>query len=504
MNGLTWDADKSTWSPLKNTSLETSRQTLMRAFLLFGMVVWACGPGDHAVFAQVTNLVPNGSFEQISSCPTEYRQLALAQPWFALEDNGVLFASCSSDPKLSPPSATSLSRPEYAYQYPAEGLNHAGFSNWTTFPNQPIEYIGVKLDRELKAGEQVYVSAKIAPDVLTEQFVFNVQFTNAVGIGLLHDTVGLTQANAAQRATAVAQLRQPLVDTANWTLLADCFIAKGGERYLILGDFLDESEVVIVNSRYEESFGRNYILVDDVRLEVYDPYPDTVLVCLGQQTFFETGFSDFSISALPCSPSLLPLCADTNFVQVVSATKGECRLSDTTLIIKAPPDLLRYDSTLTLCRGDSRSLRAPLPGAVVWNDGYREAVRVIEEGGSYAGTISNDCGLFEFIYRVEELDCSCDVVSPTAFSPNDDGTNDVLDFFTDCPYVLSNFRLQVYDRWGDQLLDIESEELPYWDGRVDGRALNVGNYVCLLHYAVNRPGSPLEKRLITTAVTLLK
>lgn len=460
-----------------------------------------------AVLAQVTELVPNGGFEEITSCPNSYLQLELASSWFSVDTTGSLYASCSTDPKISPPTGTCCNRPEGAYQLPYEGENHVGFSNWNTFPNQPIEYIGVALERALLTGEQVYASARVAPDVDTEMFVFNVTFTNAVGIGLVSDTVGLTLSNAASRVTPIAQLREPLADTAAWTLLSGCFTARGGERYLIIGNFLPDAQVRKTFSRYEERFGRTYIFVDDVQLEIYDPYPDTVLVCDDEEApTFDVRYRDFGITATPCAPVLKPVCLDSVFTQVVSAQREECVLRDTMLVVPVPGASSLSDSTVRVCRGEQIPLGPPLPGKVVWDDGTRQTSRSFDRAGRYGGTIENDCGTYTFAYVVEVVDCSCDVAGPTAFSPNGDGINDVLAFYLTCPSPTFDFVLEVYDRWGGLLKETRSGAIPpVWDGHAaDGAALNNGTYVYVLRYSVRRDAGALEARAVSGSFDLLR
>src|SRR4030095_10331242 len=60
-----------------------------------------------------------------------------------------------------------------------------------------------------------------------------------------------------------------------------------------------------------------------------------------------------------------------------------------------------------------------------------------------------------------------DIFLPTAFTPNDDGVNDML-------FVRSNFisslDLHIYNRWGEQVFQTQSQSIG-WDGTYKGKRL---------------------------------
>ena len=76
--------------------------------------------------------------------------------------------------------------------------------------------------------------------------------------------------------------------------------------------------------------------------------------------------------------------------------------------------------------------------------------------------------------------------SPTAFSPNGDGINDYFTLFGDSSVELIE-ELLIFDRWGNKLfvateIPVNEESLG-WDGKFQGKPMNVGVYV---YYAVLR------------------
>ena len=75
---------------------------------------------------------------------------------------------------------------------------------------------------------------------------------------------------------------------------------------------------------------------------------------------------------------------------------------------------------------------------------------------------------------------------PTAFSPNEDGINDVFRPFFTPGYVRKFNVLQIYDRWGGLQYEwqggLDTSEIPGWDGKVNGRVIDSGLYVFVMEY----------------------
>lgn len=66
------------------------------------------------------------------------------------------------------------------------------------------------------------------------------------------------------------------------------------------------------------------------------------------------------------------------------------------------------------------------------------------------------------------------VYTPTAFSPNGDGTNDEFS-----PIITSNysdFRMMIFSRWGSIVFESTNPDIK-WDGTCQGVAVQDGNYI---------------------------
>lgn len=92
---------------------------------------------------------------------------------------------------------------------------------------------------------------------------------------------------------------------------------------------------------------------------------------------------------------------------------------------------------------------------------------------------------------------------PNAFSPNDDGINDVFQVEGAMDAIDRVERMQIFSRWGDLLVQMvgrQQGEIPSWDGFVKGQQAEVGVYV----YSIQWRNFSGELELITGDVLLIR
>jgi gliding motility-associated-like protein len=85
---------------------------------------------------------------------------------------------------------------------------------------------------------------------------------------------------------------------------------------------------------------------------------------------------------------------------------------------------------------------------------------------------------------------TCDIVIPTAFTPNNDNAHDVW-VIENITNAYPNHVVRIYNRWGTQLF--ESPEGGYegqeWDGSYNGQLLPVGSYYYIIEFNDDEGGS---------------
>ena len=96
----------------------------------------------------------------------------------------------------------------------------------------------------------------------------------------------------------------------------------------------------------------------------------------------------------------------------------------------------------------------------------------------------------------KDLRCHPTCFIPTAFSPNNDGVNDVFGFTTN---QLQTSTLTVYNRWGE-LIHSSTGLKPTWDGTYRNQMCSKGVY----HYAVTTADFDGKNKQYQGTVSLIK
>src|SRR5689334_17274740 len=111
--------------------------------LLFSLVV-------HFTFAQ--NLVPNPSFEQYDTCPSDISQITKAIGWYAARKTPDYFNVCSTDTFQGGHYKVSVPTNWVGHRTAASGNAYAGVISCTTQSAFYKEYIGAQLITPLQMG----------------------------------------------------------------------------------------------------------------------------------------------------------------------------------------------------------------------------------------------------------------------------------------------------------------------------------------------------------------
>lgn len=164
----------------------------------------------------------------------------------------------------------------------------------------------------------------------------------------------------------------------------------------------------------------------------------------------------------------------------VTVTVGGCTDKDTVLVSYAPEPSLDLGPDQALCPGAILVLDA---GSDVfdyeWQDGSSGNLYTVTQAGTYSVEVTiNGCKASDDINIVADL-CVCEIIGPSAFSPNGDQIND---YFTqmDCT-DLTSYTLRIYNRWGTLVYET-SDLFGKWDGTYDGEDCEVGTYVYTMSY----------------------
>lgn len=221
-------------------------------FLFFYFVV--------TIFLKAQNLVPNPSFEQYSSCPTSDGQIELAFPWFnPTQGTPDYYNICYAN------GAWDMGVPAnwIGYQNAKTGIGYAGIAVYPV-QNPPSyrEYIAVKLMDSLIAGTKYYISFSIS---LADSVIYA---TDDIGAYLSSDSIfsnsDINLLNIPQIENLTGNI---ITDKQNWKQVSGNFVAQGGEKFITIGNFKNDSQTdtVFVSGGDPNYFlSAIYYYIDDI------------------------------------------------------------------------------------------------------------------------------------------------------------------------------------------------------------------------------------------------
>ncbi len=384
---------------------------------------------------------------------------------------------------------------------PRSGAGFAGIGVYTNvnFTNGNSEYIETPLSEPLQHGKTYYLEFHVSPDVTPISYW---GFTDAVGLALsdtfYYKDLGPTEALPLE---PVIENRGTVIsDTASWTRVSGCHTARGGERYAIIGNFRGTQETLVefVNPTYPFN---SYLYIEDVLIQVFDPLPDTLLLCTGESKTLNAAFLDAAYRWNTGSADST-IIVQSPGLYTVEAFMEKCILRDTVHILGIE-DTSTFPSDTAVCQGEPLLLTAPIIGEYLWSDGSTAKEIEVTTSGNYALTVTNECGLFDYAAAVNIKDCGCNIYVPNVFSPDGDGWNDALEVFTGCDYPFRLLRFSVFDRWGNNLYAATEGTSVRWNGLYRGKYVPGGVYVWLMEYEIVRNGRA-ERFIKSGDISILK
>lgn len=282
--------------------------------------------------------------------------------------------------------------------------------------------------------------------------------------------------------SSVSVIEQPLP---SFDLGLDLLLCEGetatlipsvpGADYVIFNDSLTtESLEVTVGGEYTVEvalagcIGRDTIAVEYRPVPVFD-LPEDTLLCPGDVLTIDTELEDVLVT---WNTGEVGINIDVNQPGSYVATSqvSGCEFVDSMTVGISSEITVPLEATYTLCLDDSLELSV-LQGANVypanyqWEDGSFLPTRLFSRSGSHFVEVTNVCDTVFHAFEIQEVVCGCQIYVPTAFTPNNDGTNDAWFPVLDCaPFTYS---VVVWDRWGRPVFSTDDPN-EVWYGQVEG------------------------------------
>lgn len=168
-------------------------------------------------------------------------------------------------------------------------------------------------------------------------------------------------------------------------------------------------------------------------------------------------------------------------VYSVAVTSQGCTSKDTLIVNEKTiprPDL---GLNASICPGDSIMLHpGTTDGLVVWNNQFVNQTYYVANAGLYSVSVTNECGTGRDEIAITLKDCDTDIIFPTAFTPNNDGLNDVFKPLR--AGGVTNYKLLIFDRWGQVVFE-STQVTTGWSGISSGREMPSGMYIWQVNYS---------------------
>lgn len=159
---------------------------------------------------------------------------------------------------------------------------------------------------------------------------------------------------------------------------------------------------------------------------------------------------------------------------VVSADINGCKTADSVNIFYTAKPLFTLGRDTFICKGQGILLNPTVNTAVEyhWQDGSNFSSYTVTDTGRYILTVFNECGTATSSVMINQG--VCQLYLPNAFTPNSDNLNDI--FRVKYPFVVKEFNLAVYNRFGQKIFETSSMAKG-WDGSFNGAMQPGGAYV---------------------------
>ncbi|MDW3652124.1 MAG: gliding motility-associated C-terminal domain-containing protein [Bacteroidia bacterium] len=434
------------------------------------------------VSASGQNLIPNPSFEEIDACQLTFAQLFKASPWNTPNTKTPdLFYSCTVN---ACEVNDNICVPENfaGNQEARTGVAYAGF--FAGAADSVREYVSVPLLSPLIAGEAY---------VLT----FFISLSDDSGRAL--DRIGAYFTSSLpsrdNQLGVIPQILTPkdsfISEKEGWFMIRDTMLAQGGETSMTVGNFFDEDNT---HSQWVGGGGGAYYYVDDFKLVPIDQnmyIEGEEEICEGDSTTLiarnETVLAwvdSMDQNTILSRESSITVSPERNTTYL--AFGAICSTFIRVKVKEFPSIELGNDSLL--CEGEKLLLNAgDKPYSFLWQDGSMDSSFLVRDPGMYQVAASNSCGTIEDRVEIGYENCNCPVFFPSAFTPNQDGYNDLFTGVSDCPF--DSYELKIFNRWGGLIFE-SNDPQKSWDGNFRGKPVQRGVYVYYLAYKSSKRKFP--------------
>jgi hypothetical protein len=231
-------------------------------------------------YVDAQNLVPNFSFEDTIKCPNAYFYFqGYVRNWGGIEP-GYFTPFCNDGGLGGMPVNT------FGYQYPHTGNAYVGMYTYSDAGKDTTsagykanhnvrDYVQDSLTSSLIAGKKYYLTFYVS---LGDSFKYA---CNNIGACFSDSSLKFSRHVLSYHIPQVMNdTAHHLTDKINWMKVSGSFVAKGGEQYIIIGNFKDDAHIDTLNTDTVgypvHQWACAYYFLDDVIVTTDSNYADSL------------------------------------------------------------------------------------------------------------------------------------------------------------------------------------------------------------------------------------
>jgi len=440
------------------------------------------------------NFVVNGGFEDYDTCPDNMSQLERCRNWY-IAYNSPDFFNCNFAGTI----------PE-TFAYSGSGWVSMLGGNYALLSTVPYnELIKTKMPSPLKKGKRYLVKFQLGLGFYSDpvNFIdFGLYFYNHYNT-LTYSSYG----NECFPEKPQININPMQLTKNSYTSFSFCYEPIEDMDSLLIGPFCNfltaTAPQVLVNFMFDDlsiteigdlDFTSDRNILCDSGYVNFTSLSDSVYTVKAWS--FEGANPDTSTNENPSSIFY----NQQGTYDVYMVTKSVCGI-DTVMYhdyikVQSDSNYLFDNDTLTRCSSDVVQLSV-IPGvykSIQWNNGFTGRAQYVNEDGWYRCSAVGVCDTIVDSIYVDSRYCPCDVFVPSAFTPDEDGINDIFRAYGE----VSNFHLRVYNRYAQMIFESDQIDLG-WDGSHEGQKVPLGVYVYRVDF-VNCKNEFVTKRGVVTAL----
>lgn len=217
-------------------------------FIIFALTI-------NSIYSQ--NIIPNGSFETFTACPTNINsgspdEVSKATAWYRIKQTPDYFNSCASGTIVNTPNNF------FGNQIPASGNAYMGLWAFESGNNNFREIIAAKLTNTLSIGQKYFVKLTVS---LAEGYLSNAGIDK---IGIRFSTIQHTLSTTPINNFSHIYFTSIMNDTLNWKSVFGSFVADSTYKYVEIGNFFTDANTNVQILKPGADW--SYFYIDDVAL----------------------------------------------------------------------------------------------------------------------------------------------------------------------------------------------------------------------------------------------